>query len=210
MRSLKGRWGEARSGEGVSTKSVCWILLDAWLGRFIYTQKFRVVRVKSASCILIGPESGGLWVLWAQEDQGMLHWGTPDWPADSKPISWKRRILIGRWPRPGRCAGFWKSRIPIGWWPKLGRWVAEPAVQDAKFSLANSPGCFFLRRRGRNLRGSLREASCGGVFSWFSEGAGEVRSPCYRVGGWAGSGTQFRYLSQGGRVTIYIYISINQ
>ena len=80
-------------------------------------------------------------------------------------------------------------------------WVAESAVRDAEFSLANSPGCFSLRRRGRNLRGSLREASCGGVFSWFSEGAGEVRSPWYQVGGGAGSGTQFRYLSQGDRVT---------
>ena len=58
MRSLKGRWGEARSGEGVSTKSVSWILLDAWLGQFIYTPEFSVVQVKSASWILIGPKSG--------------------------------------------------------------------------------------------------------------------------------------------------------
>ena len=36
------------------------ILLDAWLGWFIYTPEFRVVQVKLASCILIGPESGGL------------------------------------------------------------------------------------------------------------------------------------------------------
>ena len=35
-------------------------------------------------------------------------------------------------------------------------------------------GCFPLRRRGRSRLGSLREASCGGVFS---EGEGEARSP---------------------------------
>ena len=45
-------------------------------------------------------------------------------------------------------------------------WVAEPAVRDAGFSLTESPGCFPLHlRRGRDLRGSSREASCGGVFS---------------------------------------------
>ena len=125
MRSLKGRWGEARSGEGVSTKSVGWILLDAWLGQFIYTQEFRVVRVKSAFRIVIGRQSGMLWMLWAQEGPRMLHWDTPVWPAGSRPISWKRRILIGRWPRPGRRAGSRESLIPIGWWPKLGRWASR-------------------------------------------------------------------------------------
>ena len=79
-------------------------------------------------------------------------------------------------------------------------WVVGPATRDAEFSLVEDPGCFCLRRRGRNLLGSLREVSCGGVFSWFSEGAGKVKSPWYRVGGGRGSCTQFRYLSHGGRV----------
>ena len=65
-------------------------------------------------------------------------------------------------------------------------WVAGPATRDAALLLAESPGCFPLRRRGRSRLGSLREASCGGVFS---EGEGEARSPGHRAGGVTGSGT---------------------
>ena len=95
------------------------------LGQLIYTPEFRVGQVKSAFWIVIGRQSGMLWMLWAQEGSRMLHWGTPVWPAGSRPISWKRRILIGCWPRSARRTGSRESWIPIGWWPKLGRWASR-------------------------------------------------------------------------------------
>ena len=159
-----------------------------------------MVRVNSASCILIGPESGGPVSAVGTRRSGdaplgyscLTCWFQADFLGSGE---FSLAVDLGRVavPDPGR-AEFLLAGDPS--------WVAEPAVRDAEFSLAKSPSCFPLRRRGRNLRGNLREASCGGVFSWFSEGAGEVRSPWYRVGGGAGSGTQFRYLSQGGRVTL--------
>ena len=57
--------------------------------------------------------------------------------------------------------------------------VAEPVPWNAEFLLAvwdpipDDPGCLSFRLRGRSFLGSLREASCGGVFS---EGEGEARS----------------------------------
>ena len=124
MRSLKSRWGEARSGEGVSTRSIGVILLDACLDWFIYTLEFMVVRVKSAFWILIGPESGMLWMLWAQEGPGMLHWGTLSWPAASRLVSSERRIIIGCWPQPGHWVSLLECRIMIGRWPRPGRWAS--------------------------------------------------------------------------------------
>ena len=121
MRSLKSRWGEARPGEGVSTRSIGVILLDAWLDRFIYTPEFRVVRVKSAFWILIGPESG---MLWAQEGPGMLHWGTLPWPAASRLVSSEWRIIIGCWPQPGHWVSLLECPIMIGRWPRPGRWAS--------------------------------------------------------------------------------------
>ena len=112
------------------------------------------------------------------------------------------------WPLTSAGSPRWIPRDPNSYWLVTQTGSLSQPCGMRNFSLAKSPGCFPLRRRGRNLRGSLREASCGGVFSWFSEDAGEVRSPWYRVGGGAGSGTQFRYLSQGGRVTIIIIIII--
>ena len=162
---------------------------------FTYTPEFRAVRVKSPSWILIGRQSGMLWMLWAQEGPRMLHWGTPVWPAGSRPLSWKQQIFIGWWPHPGYCAGTGESWITIGWRTKLNcYWL----VNQAELLLAESPGCFPLRRQGHSRLGSLREVSCGDVFS---EGEGEARSPGHRAEGVTGSGTQFRWFSKGGRVT---------
>ena len=56
---------------------------------------------------------------------------------------------------------------PVPWNAEflLAVWDPVPVFQDAELSLVEDPGCFSLCRRGRNLLGSLREASCGGVFS---------------------------------------------
>ena len=62
-------------------------------------------------------------------------------------------------------------------------------MRDAELSLAETAGCFPLRRQGRKRLGSLREAFAGGVFS---EGAGEVRSSGRRAGRGIGSVTQLR------------------
>ena len=105
------------------------------------------------------------------------------------------------WPLTSAGSPRWLPGKPKSYWLMT---QAGPATRDTEFPLVEDPGCFSLCRRGRNLLGSLREASWGSVFSWFSEGAGEVRSLWYRVGGGAGSCTQFRYLSHGGRVTTAI------
>ena len=112
---LWSRWGEAKSRDVISSMGGSQILSGVIPDRFIYPPDFRVVQARSAFCILIGSQVGGLWVLWAQEGLRMLHWGTPHRLADSRLIPRNRRTYIGRWPRPGHWAGSQAGQILIGW-----------------------------------------------------------------------------------------------
>ena len=126
MRSLKSRWREARSGEGVSTRFSGWILLDAGSGRFIYPPRFRVVREIRAARIMFGCWTERLWMLWALGGQGMLHWGTHRWPGQpassrlASSLAGTRNMMLllsSAGPYfPWELAGFfWGGRFSLPW-----------------------------------------------------------------------------------------------
>ena len=115
---LESRWGEAKSGDVISSTGGSQILARVNLGRLIKLPDFRVVLAKREIWIPIGSWDGMLWQWRGGETAGMLHWGTPGSRLNS-------REVIGRWPGLSRYAGSPARWIFIGWPRRRGREVSR-------------------------------------------------------------------------------------